>query len=163
MREGFRLPNNVATKSLSSVATICMNVRKRSNEGHHERKNTDVDQQEKMEQTLLWCRYMYLTQRDLDLAEATADRLEQVSNWMEGLGDNPDESTVEKFRDGINKRDWLESIQGYFSSLKGAAKVPIAYVTRSTDALPNVDGGFGLPTFGADLIARGRHAGRCYR
>ena len=26
MREGFRLPNNVATKSLSSAATVCMNV-----------------------------------------------------------------------------------------------------------------------------------------
>lgn len=164
MRAGFRLPTNLSSKSVSQVATICLNVRKRPGDNnHYERKNIDADQQEKMEQTVLWCRYMYLTSRDLDLAEATEDRLEQVSNWMNGLGDNPDENSVEKYKDGINKRNWLESFQGYFASLKGAAKVPVAYVVRDQDAPPAEDEGFGLPTFGADLKTRGRLGGRHYR
>ena len=163
MKAGFRLPNAISSKSTTAIQQICMSVRKRPGDNNnYERKNIDADQQEKMEQTAHWCRYMYITGRPLDLTEATEERLEQVTSWMESLTDDSDESTVDKYKDGVNKRNWLESIQGYLATVKGAAKMPIAYVIRESDDPPAEDEGFGLPTFGSDLKARGRLNGRYF-
>ena len=137
MKAGFRLPNAISSKSTTAIQQICMSVRKRPGDNNnYERKNIDADQQEKMEQTAHWCRYMYITDRPLDLTEATEERLEQVTSWMESLTDDSDESTVDKYKDGVNKRNWLESIQGYLATVKGAAKMPIAYVIRESDDPP---------------------------
>ena len=43
-------------------------------------------------------------QQDLDYNTATLDELQSVSAWMDQLGDNPDEETVQVHRDNLNKR-----------------------------------------------------------
>ncbi len=103
---------------------------------------------------------MYLIQRPLDYAAATLDNIETIGEWMAQYKDNPDDPTeLEKFPDEMNKRDWIESIEGHLEQTISVSGVPMAYVIRPETALPAVDPGPGLPTLDQELLARGRLEG----
>ena len=100
--------------------------------------------------------YMYITNRTLDYNTANLDVLQSVSTWMDQLGDDPDEETIQVYRDNLHKRVWFESINTFLASKKGSSGMPIAYLTRESRNPPAVDPGFGLPNFHLDLARRGR-------
>lgn len=61
----------------------------------------------------------------------------------------------------INAKDWpktMESIEEYLRSYLGERKIPLAYVIRKTDAVPDDDvGGTIYPTIQDEMIARAPH------
>jgi hypothetical protein len=56
-------------------------------------------------------------------------------------------------------RQVLENIDDYLLRVRGANGIPLLYVVREVSALPAVDAGYGVPTFDAEMIERGRHVG----
>ena len=161
IRSGFKLPDTVATKKITWVKSVCYTIRKQS--GTAVTKEISMELEENLDWFVKWCIYMYLTQRNLDLDEATLDHIREIGTWYDQLQDDPDESIVDKFTDGCSKREWIESIRGYFNVKKGVAGLPLAYVIRDLDGLPADDPGFGNPDFDTELAARGRHEGHYWR
>ena len=65
--------------------------------------------QERLEMLVSSVHYMYITNRTLDYNTADLDVLQSVSTWMDQLGDDPDEETIQAYRDNLHKRVWFES------------------------------------------------------
>jgi hypothetical protein len=161
MRGGFRSPAALVTKKKDFVHSVCTNIRKSG--GLAGPRNIGAELEENLEKFVLWCRYRYLTQRNLAFAEATMVSLDAISIWCDQLQKDPDPLSVDKFTDGIDRRQWFESIQNYLGLIRGAAKLPLAYAIKEEDDLPAVDSGFGMPDFDEDLATRGRIQGSFWK
>ena len=138
----------------SDVETACHAIRKTT--GPAASREVSMVIQKRLEMLVSYVHYSYITNRTLDYNSAELDQLQSVSTWMDQLGSDPDEETVQVYRDNLNKRVWFESINTFLASKKGSSGMPIAYLTRESRNPPAVDPGFGLPNFHLDLARRGR-------
>ena len=77
IRSGFKLPDTVATKKTTWVKSVCYTIRKQT--GNAVTKEISMELEENLDWFVKWCIYMYLTQRQLDLAEATLDHIRMDS------------------------------------------------------------------------------------
>ena len=127
----------------SNVKAACHAIRKTT--GPAASREVSMVTQKRLEMLVSHVHYMYITNRTLDYNTATLDELQSVSTWMDQLGDDPDEGTVQVYRDNLNKRVWFESINTFLASKKGSSGMPIAYLTRENRNPPAVDRGFGIP------------------
>lgn len=60
----------------------------------------------------------------------------------------------------INAKDWpktMESIEEYLRSYLGERQIPLAYVVRKSEAVPEIDGEPTYPTIQDEMIARAPH------
>ena len=152
--------DRLVTKKTGHIHTMCMRIIKST--GLMATRNITADMEEDLEAHYYWCRYNYMIQRPVVLANATRANIVAVYNWINLLPEDPDASTVDKFTDGGKKRVWFESIINYLGVKKGPSGFPLRYVIRERAALPIVDPGFGLPEFYIELETRGRHGGHYY-
>ena len=146
----------LSTKPDSYMKDICTIIRKQGGSTSY---GLTYQVEEKLIQFLRWCRYATLAQRDLDLANATEDGIQVLSEWLEQLPSSEEAEMPDKFTDQYKVRNLLENINSYLGIVKNKAGVPILYVIREDPNLPADDPGFGLPDFHTELATRGRHNG----
>ena len=125
---GFTDLDALVRKKKKDVDKACLAIRKTT--GPVASREISMVIQERLEMLVSYVHYMYITNRTLDYNTAELDELQSVSTWMDQLGDDPDEETVQVFRDNLNKRVWFESINTFLASKKGSSGMPIAYLTR---------------------------------
>ena len=117
-----------------------------------------MELEETLQHLLKWCQWTYLIQRPFNYDDATLVNIEDVSHYVDQYNEGSDiTATLDKYTDGIKKREWLESIRGHMNPTKGVIGVPIAYAIRTDSPLPAVHPGPGLPNFDTELLTRGRH------
>ena len=124
-------------------------------------KDMTTKHEELLWKTVLWAKYTYLTQRDVDYQHATRDAIDATHEWFEGLEEELPDTSVAAFTSSLNRRSWIESIQSYLGAKKGKAGVPLTYVISTTGVIDPTtpDNGPGVPSFHLDLASRGRHNG----
>ena len=148
-------------KATEYAHQVCQAVRK--SEGNAESKEVSISIESNLAKLCRWAKYLYLTQRNLDLDDATLEVLDSVDGWFNQLADDPSADDVDKFTDSLNKKNWFESIDGYLSSKKGPSGVPLLYVILVNDINDDYDvediNGPDQVTFDEDLASRGRQEG----
>ena len=151
---GFTDLDAIVRMKRSDVKETCLAIRKTT--GPAASREVSMVIQKRLEMLVSYVHYIYITNRTLDYNSAELDQLQSVSTWMDQLGSDPDEETVQVYRDNLNKRVWFESINTFLASKKGSSGMPIAYLTREDRNPPAADPGLGLPSFHQDLASRGR-------
>ena len=160
MAEGFIDLESLLKRDRKWVTQIRTRINK-STTGTPESKDMTTQHEEALWRAVLWAKYTYITQRQLDFAFATDRALDAVYEWFEGLEEELPDTTVATFTTKLNKRTWFESIESFLGAKKGKAGFPLTYVIATSGTLDPtiIDGGQGIPTFYLDLAARGRHNG----
>jgi hypothetical protein len=97
-------------------------------------------------------------------AEASLERLGSVYRLKEVEDEETDELKLPTPLAKIeNVRVTLEDLDDYFRRKLGDNGCPLAYITRDRAELPEVDPGFGLPTYADEMIARAPLTGVSYQ
>ena len=123
MRGGFSNTDDLRNKREKFTHDVVMRIVKRG--GNLEERDFTAEMEDDLRAFFIWCSYSHLTQRNLDLATATRPTIEAVSLWYNQLPEDPDTTTVAKFKDGCDKRVWFESIRHYLGVKKGNSGMPI--------------------------------------
>ena len=150
-------------RSLDYTTKVCSAVRRQA--GNSSSKNVPVSVEEdllKFHHTVI---HIYLVQRTLaDYSLLTMDNINTVGDWrLELAKSSPTEHGLVKFSEGINKKNWFESIVEYLAMAVGPSGAPLVYVIRERVALPADDPGFTLPTLDDEMRTRGRQDGTLWR
>ena len=161
MRGGVRDMALLLRKNKAFIHTLAVRILKRP--GAIANRDITAELEEDLQALCVWCRYTYITQRPLTLANATRHNITEIHTWQQQLPEDPEPSSVDKFSDSKNKRVWLESIKNYLSVKKGPSGFPLAYIIRGRAALPVIDLGFGRPEFDLELEQRGHLHGNFYK
>ena len=154
MRGGIRDMALLLRKNKAFIHTLAVRILKRP--GIMANRDVTAELEEDLQALCVWCRYTYITQRPLTLANATRHNITEIHTWQQQLPEDPEPSSVDKFTDSKNKRVWFESIKNYLSVKKGPSGFPLAHILRGRAALPVIDLGFGQPEFDLELEQRGR-------
>ena len=158
--QGITTPTFLSAKPDSFVKDLCYIIRRQGGTSSY---GLTHQKEERLLQFVRWCRYTELIQRPLDLANATEDGIQVLSEWMEQLPSTDDAELPDKFSDPSKIRNLLENIHSYLGMVKNKAGVPILYVIKEDPGLPAEDPGFGMPDFDSELKIRGRHNGVYWR
>jgi hypothetical protein len=142
-------------------AKLAWNVIRKST-GTAQTKDISTKQENVLKSLIQWCIDTYIVGRDVDLADATPEDLERVSEWFKLLEKNPDPDEITKFGNTADKRQWLDAMRAHFALKKGAAGVPISYVIRENDEGTIEEEGFGNPSFDRELHLNGSHDGHYF-
>ena len=161
MRGGVRDMALLLRKNKAFIHTLAVRILKRP--GIMANRDVTAELEEDLQALCVWCRYTYITQRPLTLANATRHNITEIHTWQQQLPEDPEPSSVDKFSDSKNKRVWFESIKNYLSVKKGPSGFPLEYIIRGRAALPVIDLGFGQPEFDLELEQRGRLDGHFYK
>ncbi len=142
------------------IKTTCKNIRK-SSTGHANTREITDDLERNLLGLHLWCKLMYLNQRQLDYAQATLIDINMVLDWWEGFGlEDVDASSIPSYSASLNLRGWFESIENFLGNKLGHSGFPILYAANGTGQVPaGPDPGFGQPSYDTELVSRGRHDG----
>ena len=89
LRGGFSHPDRFQTKELEFTKTVANRIVKRSG-GAQAQKDITASMEADLKAFFLWCRYRFMTQRPVDLAEATRASIEEVSMWFHQQLKEPD-------------------------------------------------------------------------
>ena len=125
--EGFRSLRALLRKDEKWVAQSRLNVRK-SPVGDPHAKNMSSEHELNLWRAVLWAKYSYITQRELDYNLVTWGSLQRVHEWFQDLEVELADTTVATFTASLNKRTWFESIESYLHAKKGSAGFPLTYV-----------------------------------
>ena len=159
---GFSTLPSLIKRKPDFAHKVCQVVRK-STGGDAEEKDVSVDVEEGMRKLILFARYTYLVQREMEYDLADVDNLDALDAWFDQLKKNEPTEQVAPFTDGANKKAWFESILSYLGVKTGESGVPLLYVVREESDLPTGDPGFGTPSFDEEIQSRGRHNGHFWR
>ena len=163
---GVTTMNALVRKDFKFASKAAMTIRK-STTGADTARDVSLENENRINQLVLYCKFRYMVQRDLDFASATLENLQEVSDWFNQLENDPEDDLVSNFTDNSNKKEWFESINAYLGLKKGKSSgVPLLYVIREERELPDPadDPGFnGYPSLNDELARRGRLAGHFYR
>ena len=140
IENGFTDLDVLVTMDKERVEQTCSTIRK-STTGPAATREVTMVTQSRLVNLVAHAKYMYITQRALDYNAVPLTQLDSVAAWIDQLDEDPDEGTVQAYRDNLNKRVWFESINTYLGSKKGSSGMPIAYLTRENRNPPAVDGG----------------------
>ena len=155
--EGFRSLRALLRKDEKWVAQSRLNVRK-SPVGDPHAKNMSSEHELNLWRAVLWAKYSYITQRELDYNLVTWGSLQRVHEWFQDLEVELADTTVATFTASLNKRTWFESIESYLHAKKGSAGFPLTYVISNPSTVDR-DDPFPREDFHTDLATRGRHNG----
>ena len=147
---GFETLADLTRERPPFAKDVCNQVRK-SHGGLPQTKNVPVSVERGMRKLVIYARYSYLVQRDLDCADADGD-----VNSPTVTGDD-----VKPFTDGSNKKTWFETIDGYLAAKAGTSGFPLSYIVRG-DLEGDYGHNFGQPSFDEELAACGRRGGLYY-
>ena len=139
---GFSTLPSLIKRKPDFAHKVCQVVRK-STGGDAEEKDVSVDVEEGMRKLILFARYIYLVQREMEFDLADLDNLDALDAWFDQLKKNEPTETVAPFSDGANKKTWFESVLSYLGVKTGESGVPLLYVVRDKVELPAEDPGFG--------------------
>ena len=153
---GFSTPARVAVKPADFVGKAATIVRK---QGGVPAGAMTYELEEDLVCFAAWTRYTQLTQRPLNIANATLDNIRLVGNWMLQLPKDDTAVLPDKFNGANKVRSLIENIRLYLSIVKNKAGVPLLYAIRLNPDLPAVHPGFGMPDCDTDLENRGTHTG----
>lgn len=159
---GFSTLPSLVKRKPDFAHKVCQVVRK-STGGVAEEKDVSVDVEEGMRKLILFARYTYLVQREMEYDLADVDNLDELDAWFDQLKKNEPTEPVAPFSEGANKKAWFESILSYLGVKTGESGVPLLYVLREEVELPTEDPGFGTPSFDEEVQSRGRHNGHFWR
>jgi hypothetical protein len=161
LTSGFPNLDNLHEQDDDYAKNVCNVVRKMSGKpATFAERNVSVLIETRLKVLVHWCRYMYITQRDRDFVDATLANVMAVHQWYQELDADP-EDTIDAFKDNIDRRRWLESIESYLCVKKGVLSgVPLSYAIRETEDF-EVDEEFGEPNLDEfdiynDVKTRGR-------
>ena len=134
MAEGFTTWESLLKRDRKWVTQIRTRINK-STTGTPESKDMTTQHEESLWRAVLWAKYTYITQRDLDYNLATYDAIETVYEWYDELEEELSDTTVATFTTKLNKRTWFESIDTYLGAKKGKHGFPISYVVSTTGTI----------------------------
>ena len=123
---------------------------------------TDVD--DLLKCLVVWCKFTYLTQQDLDFDEATLEEIRDVYHWWEGNQEVvPDKDMCKTYTLNIKPKEWFGSFENVLSDTMGPTHgFPLLYVLRrESEPLGDQDELTG--DYSALLATRGRHDGHFWR
>ena len=106
-------------------------VSRKQGAGNAADKIINVAIEDRLKELIVYCNYCHLAQLPFDYNDATRDAINSVHAWVTQLGDDPETSYVLTYKEGLNIREWFESIETYLSRKKGnKSKMPLLYVIR---------------------------------
>ena len=157
---GFRDLRSLVDKGDDYAHKVCTLVRKSAG-GQPAEKNIPMLVEEDLKKLVRYCRINFLLQRALNYGDIYDEILEEVNDFFEQLGDDPNHEDVPKYSDKCNLKKWFESLRNYLATKKGKAGLPILYVITDNNlaAYPQVQHP-NFPEFETELKFRGRHNGK---
>ena len=116
--EGYNNMEALLKRDKKWVTQLRTRINK-STTGTPESKDMTTQHEESLWKAVVWAKYTYITQRDLDYNLATFDAIEMVYEWYDELEEELSDTTVATFTSKLNKRTWFESIDTYLGAKKG--------------------------------------------
>lgn len=96
-------------------------------------------------------------------ADMTMQRLNSVHLHFQNEKEQPEATPPEKIIKVEDVRTNIEALDSYLHNAFGETFLPLAYLVRDEVALPDVDPGFGLPSFHEEMVQRGDHEGTAFQ
>jgi len=93
----------------------------------------------------------------------TIARLHSVYTHFKNEKEQPEAELPGKIIKIDDVRTNIEDLDSYLNNAFGETYLPLAYLVRDQVELPEVDPGFGLPSFHEEMVARGDHAGTAFQ
>lgn len=95
--------------------------------------------------------------------DMTLQRLTQVYLHFKNEKEKQDAELPGKIVKVEDVRTNIEDLESYLNVALGETDLPLAYLVRDQVALPDVDLGFGQPSYHEEMVLRGDHEGSAYQ
>jgi hypothetical protein len=127
--------------------------------------------QERLKQIAYYYSYLNIVNRTFDPQHATVEELVRLWEYkknLEGIKESKkdgEDKYPEKFTNSKSSREFIESVENWIDDHYGVKDIPLAYVIREDDEVPDDDNDplpLGQDTFDDELIRRASHSGELW-